>query len=147
MPVARRVYVSVPGDTNLTETQQQFKWALISKISGLGYIPEIFYSERPQSDSLAQGRNWSFAECSAVLRRCIGAIIIGLPRHRFMSDGETYDIGWDFGIGYEAIGLDPSGCPISGALTATVAYESQGQSYRAAGSIGFGPACGQYTLH
>jgi hypothetical protein len=66
---------------------------------------------------------------------------------RFMNEGETYNLGWSFDIGYEAIHLDPSGCPISGALTATVAYASQGQSYRAAGSIGFGPACGQYTLH
>lgn len=65
---------------------------------------------------------------------------------RFTSDGRTYNIGWDFDIAYEMIGLDGGGCPVSGGLTATVAYESQGQSYRAAGSIGFGPACGQYTL-
>lgn len=66
---------------------------------------------------------------------------------KFTSEGKTYEVGWDFDIDYDAIGLDPSGCPVSGSLSATVAYSSQGQSYRAAGSIGFGPACGQYTLH
>lgn len=86
MPIARRIYVSVPGDSKLTELQQQLKWALIGKVSEHGYIPEIFYSERPQPGSLAHGRNWSFAECAAVLRRCVGAMIIGLPRHQFSSE-------------------------------------------------------------
>ena len=86
MAIARRIYISVPGDSRLTESQQQLKWALIGKVSELGYIPEIFYSERPQAGSLAHGRNWSFAECSAVLRRCVGAVIIGLPRHQFSSE-------------------------------------------------------------
>jgi hypothetical protein len=86
MPILRRVYVSVPGDSNLSESQQQLKWALINKLSALEFVPEIFYSERPQSGSLAQGRNWSFSECSAVLRRCVGAIIIGLPRHQFLTE-------------------------------------------------------------
>ncbi|HEX6622832.1 MAG TPA: nucleotide-binding protein [Pyrinomonadaceae bacterium] len=86
MSIARRIYISVPGDSRLTESQQLLKWALIDKVSELGYTPEMFYSERPQSGSLAHGRNWSFAECSAVLRRCVGAIIIGLPRHQFSTD-------------------------------------------------------------
>ena len=60
-------------------------------MSKLGYIPEIFYSERPQPGSLAHGRNWNFAECSAVLRRCVGAVIIGLPRHQFPTqDGPVF---------------------------------------------------------
>ncbi len=86
MPVTRRIYVSAPGDTRLTESQQRLKWALIEKVAALGFIPEMFYSERPWPGSLAQGRNWSFAECSAVLKRCVGAIIIGLPRHQFTSE-------------------------------------------------------------
>jgi hypothetical protein len=86
MPVARRIYISVPGDSKLSESQVALKWALIEKVIEAGYIPEIFYSERPQAQSLTYGRNWSFAECSAVMRRCVGAVIIGLPRHEFATD-------------------------------------------------------------
>lgn len=86
MPVVRRIYISVPGDSKLSESQVALKWALIEKVTEAGYIPEIFYSERPQAQSLSYGRNWSFAECSAVMRRCVGAVIIGLPRHEFGTD-------------------------------------------------------------
>lgn len=85
MAIARRVYVSVPGNQYLTYNQQQLKKALIDKVSGLGYIPEIFYSEYPDPGSVAQAKNWSLADCAAVLRRCVGAMIVGLPRHQFTS--------------------------------------------------------------
>lgn len=61
------------------------------------------------------------------------------------SEGERYDIGWDFDLAYDDIILDASGCPVGGSLSATVAYAVAGAgSYRAAGSVSFGPACGQY---
>jgi hypothetical protein len=84
--IRRRIYISVPGDSRLSETQLALKWALIEAIEAAGYVPEIFYSERPKSWTLTHGRNWSFAECSAVMRRCVGAVIIGLPRHQLMTD-------------------------------------------------------------
>ena len=86
MPVLRRIYISVPGDSRLSESQTALKWALIDAITDAGYVPEIFYSERPQAGSLTYGRNWSFAECSAVMRRCVGAVIVGLPRHQLATD-------------------------------------------------------------
>ena len=86
MSVLRRMYVSVPGDSRLSESQIALKWAVIEAITNAGYVPEIFYSERPQAGSLTYGRNWSFAECSAVMRRCVGAVIIGLPRHQLATE-------------------------------------------------------------
>lgn len=86
MPVLRRIYISVPGDAQLSDSQIEMKWAVIAAIDAAGYIPEIFYSERPHAKSLTYGRNWSFAECSAVVRRCVGAVIIGLPRHQLATD-------------------------------------------------------------
>lgn len=86
MPVLRRVYVSVPGDSRLSDSQIAMKWAVIDAIADAGYVPEIFYSERPRSGSLTYGRNWSFSECSAVMRRCVGAVIVGLPRHQLTTD-------------------------------------------------------------
>lgn len=66
----------------------------------------------------------------------------------FESEGKTYDIGWDFDIDYDNITLDGSGCPVGGALSATVAYDVAGAgSYRAAGSVRFGPACGQVVAN
>ena len=86
MPVLRRIYVSVPGDSRLSPPQIELKWALIDAVAAAGYIPEIFYSERPRAGSLTYGRNWSFAECSAVMGRCVGAVIVGLPRHQLVND-------------------------------------------------------------
>jgi hypothetical protein len=66
---------------------------------------------------------------------------------RVESEGERYDLSWDFDIDYNAIGLDGSGCPVSGSLAATVEVSgsgpSGGGSYRTAGSVTFGPSCGQ----
>lgn len=88
MGIARRIFISVPGDHVLNDSQQELKWAIVEKIESLGYIPEIFNSERPRGGSLAAGRNWTFSECITIMKRCIGAIIIGLPRHTInTSDG------------------------------------------------------------
>lgn len=81
MGIARRIFISVPTDQFLNEKQQALKWSLITKIESIGYIPEIFHSERPCQGSLAAGRGWTYSECMTIMKRCIGAIIIGLPRH------------------------------------------------------------------
>jgi hypothetical protein len=87
MAVKRRIYISVPGDGNLSAPQLTLKWAVIDKIKDEGYVPEMFYSERPNVDSLTHGENWGFAECSRFMRLCVGAVIIGLPRLQFPSPG------------------------------------------------------------
>jgi hypothetical protein len=69
---------------------------------------------------------------------------------KITAEGETHEIGWDFDIGYDNIGLDGGGCPVSGGLSATVGYTvsgAQSGSYRASASVRFGPACGQYTAN
>lgn len=89
MGIARRIFISVPSDQILTDTQQELKWAIVTKIETLGYIPEIFHSEGPSQGSLAAGRGWTFNECITIMKRCIGAIIIGLPRHNInTNDGQ-----------------------------------------------------------
>jgi hypothetical protein len=69
---------------------------------------------------------------------------------RLTHEGEDYEVGWDFDIDYDRIGLDGTGCPVSGGLSATVAYSvsgAQSGSYRAAASLRFGPTCGQYQTN
>ncbi len=81
MGIARRVFICVPADQILNDSQKDLKWAIVNKIEQLGYIPEIFHSEKPSQGSLAAGRGWTFGECITIMNRCVGAIIIGLPRH------------------------------------------------------------------
>lgn len=54
---------------------------------------------------------------------------------------------WDVDVAYDSIGLDGSGCPTSGSLSASVSYTANsaqgGGSFNAAGTIAFGPSCGQ----
>ena len=65
-----------------------------------------------------------------------------------VSEGRTYELGWDFDIEYDNIILDAGGCPVGGSLSATVAYAVAGSgSYRARGSVTFGPTCGQYQTN
>lgn len=83
------MYISVPGDQVLTQSQQALKWGLIEDVHRRGLVPEIFHSERPYPGSLAAGRGWPFQECAAVLKRCVGAMSIGLPRYVFATDAKT----------------------------------------------------------
>ena len=61
----------------------------------------------------------------------------------------SFAVTWDIAVDYRNIGLDASGCPISGSLAATVQFTAQnngsGGSYDVAGTAAFGPACGQVT--
>src|SRR5687767_10662769 len=69
---------------------------------------------------------------------------------RLVAEGESYSIDWDIDIGYNQIGI-VDGCAVSGSLDARVAMSASGSSgsgsYRGAGSISFGPACGQYSTN
>ena len=65
------------------------------------------------------------------------------------SRGDGSAVSWDVDLDYDAIGLDGSGCPVSGRLAVQVAYDVSGEggsgSFAAAGAVRFGPACGQYS--
>ncbi len=81
MEIARRIFISVPNDNILNENQREFKWALIKMVERLGFIAEIFYNTQPNPRSITIRKSWTFEECINVMRRCVGAIVIGLPRH------------------------------------------------------------------
>lgn len=108
MGIARRIFVSVAGDHVLNEKQIELKWALVKKIETLGYIPEIFHSERPSAGSLSAGRGWTFTECITIMKRCVGCIILGLPRHTVTSRDGTLKLPTEYSHfeGALAINLD-----------------------------------------
>jgi len=89
MGIARRIFISVPNDKVLDDSQKEFKWALINKIEEMGFIPEVFYDTHLRLGSLAAGRSWTFTESLLIMKRCIGAIIIGLPRHVINTGDDT----------------------------------------------------------
>lgn len=57
---------------------------------------------------------------------------------------------WDISVDYESIGLDSSGCPISGALGVSVDVSVSGSQdsgqYSGDATIDFGPSCGAYSI-
>lgn len=88
MPITRRVFVSMPADRWLTPKENELKWGVVEQIEGLGYKPEIFFDPRGKP-GLAAAKAWSAREVDNVLRSCVAAAIIGMPRWIFpVTDGE-----------------------------------------------------------
>jgi len=90
MTLNRRIFVSLPADEWLTKEQNELKWGILKEIEALGYETEIFFDPRPGKRGLATARAWSAIEADKVMRRCVGAAIIGMPRWTFPgSDGNV----------------------------------------------------------
>ena len=82
MAPTRRVFVSMPADKWLTPKQNALKWGIVQKIEALGFKAEIFFDPRGKR-GLAAGEAWSPAKADMVARRCVGAVVIGMPRWEF----------------------------------------------------------------
>jgi hypothetical protein len=90
MPISRRVFVSMPANQWLTYTQNNLKWGIVDTIEKLGYRSEVFFDPRGKP-GLAASKAWSAREADIVLRRCIGVVVIGMPRWMFStSKGEVW---------------------------------------------------------
>lgn len=82
MSIIRRVFVSLPADQWLSKKQNNFKWGLVKQVEQWGYAVEIFNDPTGRT-GLAAGLAWSAVEADRVMRRCVGALIIGLPRWQY----------------------------------------------------------------
>jgi hypothetical protein len=77
----RRIFVTMPADFALNQRQNDLKWAIVREIEGLGYEAQVFGG--PTGGwGLAAGTSWSLAEVDRLMRRCSGAVLIGLPKWR-----------------------------------------------------------------
>jgi hypothetical protein len=85
MSLTRRVFVSMPADQWLAPHQNELKWGIVDEIEGLGYATEIFFDPRGKP-GLAAAKAWSAAEADRIMRRCVGAAILGMPRWVFSTD-------------------------------------------------------------
>lgn len=75
--VRRRIYVSVPHDAWLTPNERRLKWFLVAMIRAYGYQP-LIYVEIP--GTIWGNRRWEFASVDNVMRQCVGAVVLALPR-------------------------------------------------------------------
>src|SRR5262245_44683913 len=81
MAITRRVFVSVTADDPDAPNKNAFKWALIDLIKQRGFFPEIFFNPR-STEGIAAAAAWTPARAESVLRGCVGAVLLGLPRWR-----------------------------------------------------------------
>jgi hypothetical protein len=78
MPIRRRVFISSPRDEHLDDRRNAVKWAIVDAIEALGYEPQVFGSA-DGGKGLASGLGWSPPAAEAVMRRCVGAAVLGFP--------------------------------------------------------------------
>lgn len=76
MTIKRRIFVSAPADEGLDDSQRSLKGGLLEEIKKLGYDTEGF---RIPHSALMSGKQWHADEVDRVARRCVGAVILGLP--------------------------------------------------------------------
>jgi hypothetical protein len=95
MTVTRRVSVILPDDRSCSERENAFKWALVGRIEALGLMAEIFHDLRGTA-SLCAPMAWSAANADFITRRCVGAVLIGLPRWRFETPQGAVNLATEF---------------------------------------------------
>jgi hypothetical protein len=108
--VRRRVFISMPADYWLDARQNDLKWGIVREIQKHGYVPEIF-TDPKGTPSQAGGKAWSADDADKIMRRCIGAAIIGLPRWIIPVDGGQLKLATEF-CHYEAAVARTLGLPL-----------------------------------
>jgi len=109
MSLTRRIFVSLPSDESLADRPEQnaVKWGIVEKIAKLGYVPEIFRDSREGTVGEVAATGWSADNFDDVIRRCVGCVIIGLPR-------------WHFSDGSKQIQLASEFCHYEGAIASSL---------------------------
>ena len=77
MASRRRIYVSAPYQSVLSESHGILKVAILKHLESHGMEPQHF----PET-GIPAGWDWNFAAANDVMRRCHGAVILALPRSR-----------------------------------------------------------------
>jgi len=91
--IERRLFVSVNADTSLGQDERRIevKRAILNRLTKLGYSPQLFFES-----GLPMAEGWTFDNVISVMRRCVGAIVIGFPRWRATIDGSTAKLIGEF---------------------------------------------------
>ena len=85
----RRIFISAPRDVRLRNDplRIQVKNDVIREIVRLGYSPSIFLTQTG-GVGLAAGQGWSPEAVFEVARKCVGAVLIGIPFWKVSVDDE-----------------------------------------------------------
>lgn len=108
MRITRRIYFSVPSRVwngtdyvDLTSAQQDLIRGLADKIKQIGYAVEVF-AQLGITTSLTAMTSWTYEDLDRVMRHCVGAVFIGLPRWILTTaDGQQWRMATEFSY-YEA---------------------------------------------
>jgi len=73
--VERRVFVSATSDAALDSRRKQLKVALLQELLRHKLQPQMFFEA-----GIAENLPWSFDNVESVMRRCVGAVVLGFPR-------------------------------------------------------------------
>jgi hypothetical protein len=90
MAIKRRVFISGPRDPHLDPRHIELKRAVVNEIEKYGYEAQVFGS-MDGGKGLAQ-KSWSPDEADRVMRRCVGAAILGFPIWHFQSGDKTVSL-------------------------------------------------------
>jgi hypothetical protein len=90
-----RIFVSMPADAWQTDAERDLKWGIVERIEQLGFVTEVFTDPRG-TDSLAASQSWSREACEAVMRRCEGCVLIGMPRWHMREGAEHIALPTEF---------------------------------------------------
>ena len=112
----RRIFVSLPADSWLSDQENETKWAIVKAVEDLGYQTEVFLDPRGRS-SLAASQAWSASACDQVMRRCEGCMLLGFARWRFTSQTGSR---WRFTHKSEPVRLPTEYNHYEGAVARTV---------------------------
>lgn len=83
----KRVFVSINADSNHTEVENSFKWKIVEKLFDKGFLPEIFTPPPGKRyRGLAVRKGWTFNDVEEIMSRCVGHVIIGMPRWKVGDD-------------------------------------------------------------
>jgi hypothetical protein len=80
MTITRRIFVSSPRIEYLDNRRKELKRAIVKEIEALGYEAQMFESgEESRGLPSNKGLSWSPKYADEVMKRCVGAAILGFP--------------------------------------------------------------------
>jgi len=91
MPSKRRIYISAPYQSVISERHGQLKLAVLKYLESQGMEPQHFLES-----GIPAGWGWNFAAANDVMRRCHGAVILAFPRWRFTVDDRAYSMPTEY---------------------------------------------------
>jgi hypothetical protein len=71
----RRVFVSATNDRSLDDRRRAIKTAIVARLQRLNLEPQSFFEA-----GIAENLAWNFENVDRVMRKCVGAIVVGFPR-------------------------------------------------------------------